>query len=251
MRAKGERSWLKSMTATSIDSRLKSASAALLALTAPNRQEISTFQSQPFGSKVKFKNTDRVFEISIPPKGFYFGLILTTSLAVFWNGITLLFLVASLPTFSNGGWGILFFISPFVWIGIILIWEILFALVGTRKLRIDESEISVSEAIFGVRCFTSRTAPRQYLDRLEIVPLTYAKDADGTRVLVPRYINIWAGNQKFCLDKFNLTQPEQEWFVRELTNWLNLHNLDKAAKKERKKFPPLSNINISSNKLEP
>ena len=83
------------------------------------------------------------------------------------------------------------------------------------------------------------------------MPLTYTKDSEGNRVAILPHLNIWAGNKEFCLSNFNLTQPEQAWLAGELTDWLNLHNLDKAAKKERKKFPPLSNINTSSNKLEP
>lgn len=242
--------WLKSLTEISVDSRLKSASAALLALTAPNRREILTFQRPPFGSKVKFNSTDRIFEISIPPKGFHFGLIFSIPIAVFWNGITLLFIVASLLTFSNGGWAGLLFMIPFAWIGISMIWEMVFALVGTRTLRIDRSEISLSSAIFGLRCSTSQTAPRQYLDRVELVPLTYTKDSEGDRVPVPPHLNIWAGNKQFCLNDFNLTQPEREWLVRELTKWLDLPPKREPLKKRGEKFSPLSDVNISANKLE-
>ena len=246
----GLTNWLKSLTEISVDSRLKSASQALLALNAPDREKILTFGGKPFDSKSELKTTDRVFEISIPPKGFHFNLIGTIGIAVFVNGCIAPFIFAGLVTFTNLGWIMFLFISPFIWIGSVLIWSIFFDLFVTQKLRVDKSEISLSSVIFGLKYWVL-TAPRQYLDRVEFVPLTYAKDSDGGLIPVPPYINIWVGNQKFCLDKFNLTQPEQEWFVCELTKWLGLDNLDKAAKKERKKFPPLSNINISSNKLEP
>jgi Protein kinase domain len=244
--------WLKSMTESSIDSRLQSATQALIALNLPNRGDILTIGHQPFGSKIKLNSTDRVFEISIPPKGFSLNLILMLGMAVFWNGIVLVFIFASLVTFTSGGWMMLLFISIFAWFGIFMIWGILFDLFGTQKLRIDESKISLFSIVFGLRCLAS-TAPRQYLDRIEFIPLYYAKDSEGGRVAVPAHINLWAGNQQFCLEKFNLTQPEQEWFVYELTEWLDLHNLDRAVqtKKEQKKFPPLSNINISSIRIEP
>jgi hypothetical protein len=109
------------------------------------------------------------------------------------------------------------------------------------------------------------TAPRQYLDspgerlrqRIELVPLSYKNDSDGKPVAVAPHINIWAGNQQFCLDRFNLTQPEQEWLACELSQWLGLPILRKQKvklrrkRKESRKFPPLSNIHTSSNKLEP
>ena len=71
------------------------------------------------------------------------------------------------------------------------------------------------------------------------------------RVPVPPHLSIWAGNKQFCLNDFNLTQPEQEWLVHELTEWLDLPPKMEPQKKRAEKFSPLSDINISSNKLEP
>ena len=250
----GLTNWLKSLTEISVDSRLKSASAALLALTAPNRRAILTFQRPPFGSNIIFKRTDLVFEISIPPKGFSLILILLLLLfgiPVAWDIIVFLFTDANLRTFARGGLLTLLFNGFFAWIGIKIIWGIVFALFGTRKLRIDRSEISLSLAIFGLRCFTSQTAPRQYLDRVELVPLSYTQDSEGDRVPVPPYLNIWAGNKQFCLNDFDLTQREQEWLAHELTEWLDLPPKMEPQKKRAEKFSPLSDINISSNRLEP
>ncbi|WP_295622186.1 serine/threonine-protein kinase [Chamaesiphon sp. GL140_3_metabinner_50] len=224
----GLTNWLKSLTEISIDSRLKSASVALLALTAPNMPEIFTFQRQPLGSKVKLKNTDRVFEISIPPNGFHWSFIITIPIAVFLDGVALRCIVPGLLNFSSGGWMLLLFMSPFAYVGIILTRMILSELIVTRTLRIDESEISLSLAIFGLRCFTLQTAPRQYLNRIELVPFTYTKDAEGDLVPVLPHLNIWAENTKFCLDNFYLTQPEREWLVHELTEWLDLPHLATA-----------------------
>ncbi|AFY91917.1 serine/threonine protein kinase [Chamaesiphon minutus] len=215
--------WLKSMTECRVDLRLQSATQALIALNDSNRDTVLAIDRQPFGSKIKSNITDRVFEISLPPKGFSLGIIPMLGVAVFWNGITSVFVFASLVTFISGGWMMLFFMIPFVWVGAALIWGIIFELFGTHKLRIDGSKISLFSVILGLKCMAS-TAPRHYLDRVELVPLTYAKDGDGNLVTVPPYLNIWAGNQQFCLDKFNLTQPEREWLIHELTDWLDLGN---------------------------
>jgi serine/threonine protein kinase len=214
--------WLQSMTATSVDSRLKSAPQSLIALNLPNRDNILTIGHQPFGSRIKLNSSNRVFEISIPPKGFSIDLIWMFCFAVSMNVSLSGIIFHGLVTFTSGGWIIVSFLGLFVWCGIIMIWDTLVHLFGSRKLRIDESEISLSLAIFGLKCFTSQTAARQNIDRVDLIPLTHTKDSEGDRVVVPPYLNIWAGNKQFCLRNFNLTQPEQEWLAAELTAWLDL-----------------------------
>jgi serine/threonine protein kinase len=223
----GLTNWLKSLTEISVDSRLKSASQALLVLNTPDRENILPFSNKPFGSNIKLRSTDRVFEISIPPKGFHSGLTGTIGIPIFLNCFIAPLIFLGLVAFTNGGWILLLFTIPFVWIGSLSIWSIFLDLFTTQKLRVDTSAISLFSVMFGLK-YLVLTAPRQYfdrdLDRVEFVPLTYAKDSDVGLVPVPPSINIWFGNHKFCLDKFNLTQPEQEWFVRELTKWLDLHS---------------------------
>ena len=216
--------WLQSMTATSVDSRLKSASQALLALTTQtqNGDDTLKFANQPLGSKIRVRNTSQSLEIAAPPCGFHFGLIPMVGAAIFWNSIVSVFLVSGLLTFSSGGWFLLLFISGHLWVGLGMIWGIVFDLFGTRKLKIDKASVSLSLAIFGLKCFPSQTAARQHIERVELVPLTYTKDAEGVRVPVPPHLSIWAGNKQFCLNDFNLTQREQEWLVHELTKWLDL-----------------------------
>ncbi len=263
--------WLQSMTATSVDSRLKSASQALIALSTPsqNRADTLKFASQPFGSKIRVRNISQRLDITVPPRGFHLELISLIGAAVFWNSCLLPFVLGAVTTFNSGGWFVLLFISGHVWAGLWMIWSILFDLFGTRRLRVDESSISLSSAIFGLRCFPSLTAARQHVDRVELAPLSYTKDSDGARVAIPPHLNIWAGNKQFCLSNFNLTQPEQAWLASELTEWLDLPVGGSGAfapaiaspgenrmepqkqKRERRKFPPLSHLNTGSNKLEP
>jgi serine/threonine protein kinase len=245
--------WLQSITAISVDSRLKSASQALLALSthSESRENTLRFASQPFGSKIRVRNNDRCLDITVPPRGFHFGLIPTIGAAVFWNSCVLPFVLVAVATFSSGGWFMLLFISGHLWIGLGMIWSIMFDLFGTKRLSINESRISLSLAILGLKCFPSETAARHQIDRVELVPLSFTKDSEGDRVPVLPHLSIWAGNKQFCLNDFNLTPPEQEWLVCELTEWLDLPPKIEPQKKRAKKFSPLSDVNISSNKLEP
>jgi serine/threonine protein kinase len=242
--------WLQSMTESSVDSRLQSATQALIALNLPSRDRKLTIGRQPFGSKIELTTTDRLFEISIPPRGFSLDLIAMLGLAVFWNGIVSVFLFGGLATFTSGGWVMLLFLNGHLRMGLEMIWEIIFELFGTQKLRIDESKISLFSVVFGLGCLAS-TVSRQYLERVEFVPLAYAKDGDGGRVPVPAHINLWAGNHQFCLNKFNLTQPEQEWFVRELTEWLDLPNSIEPQQQRKAELSSARSIDISSNLQEP
>jgi serine/threonine protein kinase len=212
--------WLQSMTATSVDSRLKSASQALLALSTQNQnRETLKFASQPFGSKIRVRNTSQNLDISLPPLGSDRG---TIGLAIRWNSIVLPFLVIGLLSLSFGGWFFLLFITPHLLCGLGLICVVMFDFFGTRRLRIDESKISLSLEIFGLICFPAQTAARQHIDRIEIAPLSHTKDSDGDLVTVPPHLNIWAGNKKFSLINFKLTESEQEWLAHELTEWLDL-----------------------------
>jgi serine/threonine protein kinase len=253
--------WLRSMTATSIDSRMKSASQALITLSTHNHNSENTlkFTSQPLGSKIRVRNISKSLDITVPSRGFHLELIPLIRAAVFWNSCLLPFVFMAVASFSSSGWFVLLFMSGHLWAGLWMIWTILFDLFGTRRLRIDEVRISLSSSIFGLQCFASQTA-RQQIDSIELAPLSYAKNYDGDRVAVPPHLNIWAGNKQFCLINFNLTQPEQEWLASELTEWLDLpDNVEppkqkielREQKKESRNFPPLSHINTSSNKLEP
>ena len=217
---------LQSMTATSVDSRIKSAAQALIALSTQNqsREDILKFPSQPLWSKIRLRTTNQRLDITVPPRGFHLALIPTIGVAVFWNSCVLPFFLVGVATFMSGGWFMLLFISGHLWVGLLMIWSILFDLFGTRRLRIDRAKISLSVAIFGLRCFPYLTAPRQQIDRIDLAPLSYTntKNSEGGRVAILPHLNIWAGNKEFCLSNFNLTEPEQAWLAGELTAWLDL-----------------------------
>ena len=145
--------WLQSMTAPSIDSRIKSAAQALIALNTQNqsRGDILRFPSQPLGSKIRVRNTNQHLDITVPPRGFHPNLILMIGAAVFWNSCILPVVLVSMATFMIGGWHTLLCLSLLLSAGLWMIWIILFDLFGTRRLRIDRAKISLSVAIFGLR----------------------------------------------------------------------------------------------------
>ena len=213
--------WLQSMTATSVDSRIKSAAQALIALSnrSQSRENILKFPSQPFGSKIRLRKNNQCLDIIVPSRGFHLALIPTIGAAVFWNSL-LPPLFVSAATYMNAAWFMILSIN--LCVGLWLIWLIIFDLFGTRRLRIDRDRISLSISIFGIRCFPYLTAPSQEIDSIDLTPLTYTKDSDGDRVPVPPHLNVWVGNKQFCLTNFNLTEPEQAWLARELTRWLGL-----------------------------
>ena len=224
--------WLQSMTATSVDSRIKSAAQALIALNtrSQSRADILKFPSQPFGSKIRLRSNSQRLDITVPPRGFHLALIPTTGGVFLWNsGMLLIFLVA-VAAFTNGApvislfsFVVLLFISGYLYVGLGMIWDIIFDLFGTRRLRIDQTKISLSLTIFGLGYLSYLTAPRQQIDRIDLVPLSYKQDSDLVApYAVPPHLNIWAGNIKFCLSNFNLTEPEQAWLAGELTTWLGL-----------------------------
>ena len=212
------------MTATSIDSRIKSAAQALIALNTQNqnRANILKFPSQPLGSKIRLRNTSQSLDVTAPPRDFYLTLIPLIGAAVIWNLFVAPFVFVGVTKLMSGGWFVLLFISYHLWIGLGMIWGVLFDLFGSRRLQVDQAKISLSLKIFGLGYFSYLTAPRQQINRIDFAPLTYTKNSAGELVAVSSHLNIWAGNKQFCLDNFNLTEPEQAWLAGELTAWLDL-----------------------------
>jgi hypothetical protein len=148
---------------------------------------------------------------------------------------------------------LLLFTLPFLVAGIWMLWAIIFDLTGYRRLVINQFKISLSSVVCGLEISLFLTASRKYITQVEHVNSSY-KDSQEETVYIPSQLNIWAGIKKFELGgKAGLTTPEREWLDYELTQWLDLPTRLESVKtkKERRKFPPLSTVNTSSNKLEP
>ena len=251
--------WLKWMTEPSTDLRLKSAKQALETLEKSNlRKSRLTSVTKPVGSQVQVTNTRQMLEILIPPRGFHAGLVFRIGSAIV-GIVGMLFFVMWMfgSAFWNSGFATAIVIGQ---LGVFLweIWNILFTLLGKVRLRITQSEITLSSEIFGLRCLPSLRAARQTIAKLELTRFSYKKDSKGYSV-VPPQINIWAGTKKFTLgggvrtvpkvdwlaevdwlgevdwlarrkpsslpcppSRNSLTAPELDWLAQELSNWLNL-----------------------------
>jgi hypothetical protein len=132
-----------------------------------------------------------------------------------WYGI-------ALTTWNSGGWLSALFAIFHLGIGLGMIWNILFTLLGKMRLRITRSEIVFASKILGLR-FSSLTAARHNITKIELIRLSYQKDPQQEKVEVSSQINIWVGIKKISLGKKNsLTALEIDWLAHDLSNWLNL-----------------------------
>jgi serine/threonine protein kinase len=215
--------WLKWLTEPSIDLRLKSAQQALEALEKPNLRERGFVKiPKPFGSKVRISNTPEMFEILIPPRGFYSGLIPLIGFAIVWNSFLVMWYGIALTSWNSGGWLSALFAIFHLGIGLGMIWNILFTLLGKMRLRITRSEIVFASEILGLR-FSSLAAARHNITKIELIRLSYRKDPQQEKVEVSSQINIWVGIKKISLGtKNSLTALELDWLAHDLSNWLNL-----------------------------
>ena len=223
--------WLMWMTATNLDSRLQSAADSLVAINPLNRLNLPvTLGKKPFDSKIKIKNSGEILEVVIPPRGFHFHLIWAIPVTIFCNGMTIS-VFSPLMIVAQPWWVcllLLLFAMPFLWVGLWLIWVILFELIGIRRLRITQFDISLSSEIFGLKCLPSLIEQRKHITNVENLSPTY-QDSEEGRFCVIAQLNIWAGKKKFKLSGnyqnnygYELTTPEREWLAHELTDWLNL-----------------------------
>jgi serine/threonine protein kinase len=219
--------WLKTMTAPSLTKRFKSAQQALTALATPGELTVTqsagglTRLTQPFGSKVRLTQTTQMLDILIPPRGFHPGLIFMTFFAIAWNGFLVMWYGIALATWNSSGWFMAVFALGHLAAGIGITWNILFDLFGQRHLQITQNSISLASEMFGYRTWRPMISPRQHLSKVELTSLSYKRDSDGDRVTVHPQINIWVGTKQFSLGgDSQLKQPELEWLVQEIQNWL-------------------------------
>jgi serine/threonine protein kinase len=209
--------WLKWMTEPGVDLRLKSANQALEALEKSDLRKSSlTIATKPNGSKVRVRNTEQMLEILIQRWNTW-GVV-SSFLCVLFLGLFVK------VWFSGGSLFPLFFL-------IICIWSTIPDF-GERRLRITQSEISMSRELLGLRYWTS-TAARQDIVKVELTRPSHRKDSEGGIIHIPAQINIWAGTKPFVLGggigmavngrrASNLTAPELDWLAQVLSSWLDL-----------------------------
>jgi uncharacterized membrane protein len=92
-------------------------------------------------------------------------------IALFWNGIVGVFVLGGLGAIhvkieSGGGamapgaWGFWLFLTPFILIGLVLIFAFLWSSVGREEWRLSRDRVEVHRAIPGrswIRCYTDAT----------------------------------------------------------------------------------------------
>jgi serine/threonine protein kinase len=212
--------WLKWMTATSRDSRLKSAAAALVTLEGSSTmgRERSISISKLLGSDVTIEKTNKVLKITIPARGLQLDSIASIFGAIVYHLVMYpLFYAFALHT--NMVW----YYLPFLLMSsCFFIQDILSKLGRKLVINITESEISVHSELCGFRC-SSFTTARRCISKVELVPITYSNGNGGDRISSPPQLNILMVGKEFCLDSgTKLTSPERDWLFHELVDWLDM-----------------------------
>ncbi|MDJ0594202.1 MAG: serine/threonine-protein kinase [Pleurocapsa sp. MO_226.B13] len=216
--------WLQWMTQPSLEKRLQSASYALQALKHRTLQkEYAIVHSKPADSKVVLTKGENRLEICIPPTGFNIVLLPMVVFAIIWNGFLVNWYSHAIATWSQGGWFAAFFALGHLGVGLWLVLQIWFTLLGRVRLQIDQKKISLSYQLLGFRYYRPRPVPRHQIIKLERTETSYKKDSEGDRVEVKPQINIWAGTKKFGIGGGgSLSEIELDWLARELSDWLDL-----------------------------
>lgn len=190
----------------------------------------SLIRNQPSGSKVKLTNTKGILEITMPPRGLYFGLLDRAILiASYGYCICCYFRPVYISIFGDFltfllnpiGWVVLILFGAPLYISLEMIWTILFALAGVKKFRITNSNISLSSTIFGLKYKPSPTASRQQITKINLTEIVHLQIGDGGTPEISSQINIWAGDKTFKFG-YSLTEQEVRWLMREFNNWLYL-----------------------------
>jgi serine/threonine protein kinase len=209
--------WLKWMTAPSLDSRLKSANEALLALDRSSQLGKETsLTSKPFNSRIKVNKTSEMLEITILPVGFRLG---------FGEIFLIVFFYLSMAFVQMLLWVFAFLTLPLL---AIISWRIfrdtIFDLTRTQVVRVTTSNISISSKFLGLK-LSHFVATRKHISKIEIIPITsyVGNDTMGSIGYHPSQLNIWVGTKKIDIDsKDRLTSLEKDWLLNELSDWMNL-----------------------------
>ncbi|MDJ0633265.1 MAG: serine/threonine-protein kinase [Xenococcaceae cyanobacterium MO_188.B29] len=216
--------WLQWITEPSLERRLKSATEALEALESQRTQKKAALvASKPADSRVVLKKENERLEIYIPTKGFSLDLLPTIVFATIWNGFLVNWYSHAISSWSSFGWFMAFFAIGHLGVGIWLIIQILFTLLGKTRLSVDKKKISLRYQLFGLSYYRPRPAARQTIIKLERTKTSYVKVSRGGTKKVKPQIKIWAGTKKFSIGGGGLlAEIELDWLAHELSEWLEL-----------------------------
>jgi serine/threonine protein kinase len=222
--------WLKCLTEPGIDRRPRSATQALEALENPNlREQRLIVLAQPLNSRVKLTHNQQTFEAMIVPRGIDFSFIWTIifsgcCVVIGLTGFVGLCLMKQTP------WLLILFISaialvPMTMTGGWMFWTSLLTAFGQDRLRLTESEVTLSSNLWRWRWRSPVTEARQDISTVQLTPRGYQQVSAGygtTRLqVIAAEITIWIGTKKLSIGS-GLTPPELAWLAQEVSNWLNL-----------------------------
>jgi serine/threonine protein kinase len=216
--------WLQLMIQPSLDERLPSAKEALKTLEKPpiprksNSQAIKT--TRPNDTKIQLTKSKNFLEIIIPPRGFRVSTITVSlfSVSVIW--ILKVITWSLLPYSHIFMVKLIFLVHILVSLGM-MYWS-LFGFFGRRILHINQQKIDLISEIFGWKYSFSEPAATQDVCMVQRIR-EHVYSTSGL-VIKPKIV-IWAGkNKKFELGGDNelLTEPELDWLVTELCDWLDI-----------------------------
>ena len=187
-------------------------------------QLTSSNLEKPAGSRVQLQKSEEKIKISLPPEGFTPKLIFLGAFAIAWNAFLLVWTggAVSIPLWMS--WFFLLFSLPFWFVGLGMLYQIIYCLKGEEIITIDRQEIVAIQRIWGLTLSGKKKMAREHINKLVKADSYHTKDSDGDRVYVPMALTIWAGTKEYTIGgRFSgLSEPEIEWLAAELSQWLGI-----------------------------
>jgi len=215
--------WLGQLIEPSIEKRFVSAQAANQALNTLQEMQLTASNlEKPAGSRVQLQKSEEKIEIFLPPEGFTPKLIYLGTFAIAWNAFLLVWTGGAVSIIWMS-WFFMLFSLPFWFVGLGMLYPIIYRIIGEEIITIDSQEIVAIWRIFGWTLGETKMA-REHINKLVIADSYYTKDSDGDQVYVPMALTIWVGIKKYTIgDLFSrLSEPEIEWLAAELSQWLGI-----------------------------
>ncbi|NCQ75900.1 MAG: serine/threonine protein kinase, partial [Microcystis aeruginosa W13-13] len=218
--------WLGQLIEPSLEKRFVSAQAANQALNTLQEMQLTASNlEKPAGSRVQLQKSEEKIKIFLPPEGFTPKLIYLGAFAIAWNAFLLVWTggAVSIPLWMS--WFFLLFSLPFWFVGLGMLYQIIYCLKGEEIITIDRQEIVAIQRIWCLTLSGKKKMAREHINKLVKADSYHTKDSDGDRVYVPMALTIWVGTKEYTISsktKEYLSNPEIEWLAAELSQWLGI-----------------------------
>ncbi|MEA5553532.1 serine/threonine-protein kinase [Anabaena cylindrica UHCC 0172] len=219
--------WLKLMIEPSLGNRLRFANEAITALDKPHfltQTNTNLTSKKPTDSKIKLTKNQDFIEIIIPPVGLKVSTLawfISSIFLVFTNWIYLSFYIQ----YSVINPFFLTILLIFLTAGFISIYKLFFRLFGRIRLVINQHQITLIRELFGTKIKVPKPAPKEDICLIQRIRKPVYKDLHIRTLEIKAQIIIWAGKKKkFILGNDNdlISEPELDWLVHELSEWLDI-----------------------------